>query len=170
MTHFIFGTRGIYASVQQMIQDLNAQRFWWRRKDLNEYLPNGKPNPNFNKIIDNRVQLILRPIQLWEVVYPKESPINPGDPKSEMEDNTQIIMRSLDIKDENHYIPKSIGKYVKFVGKMLGLKPIPELKDPLGTIREVHLVGNSIIPIGIKEDEYKVHDFGIAGKYLQEGL
>ena len=152
MTHFVFATRGIWASMQQMITDLNAQRFIWRRKDMNKNLANGQPNPNYSKVVDVAVQGILRPIQLWEYIYPKESPEQPGNLASPMIDNTDMIMRSFDLKGPDHYIPQSIGKYVKFLGKMIGLKPVPNVK-PDGQIRYIHLVGTSVVPIGIKDDE-----------------
>lgn len=158
MTHFLFGTRGIYAATQQMITDLNAQRFWWRRKNMTT-----------GKVEDVPVQGILRPFLLWEYVYPESSPTQPGNLDSPMQDNTEIMLRSFDILNEDHYIPKSIGKYVKFVGKVAGLKPIPTIK-PEGPKRYIHGLGISVIPIGIKDDEYRIYDFGEAGTYEQEGI
>lgn len=158
MTHIIFATRGIYASTQQMIADFVSQRFWWRRK-----------NVKTGKVQDDIVQGILRPMILWEYIFPSENPIIPGDLKCKMEDNTQIVLRSMGIFNKDHYIPKSIGKYIKWIAKILGLKPIPDV-EPNGPIRPIHQLGISIIPIGIKDDEYKVYDFGPAGKYEQEGL
>lgn len=156
--HFLFGTRGIYASQEQMIHDLTAQRFWWRRVNMQT-----------GKTEDVPVQGILRPFMIWEYVYPKESPEVPGDLNCKMIDNTPIVLRSFDLIGPDHYIPKSIGKYVKFVGKIAGLKPIPEVSTE-GPRRYIHTLGISTVPIGLKDDEYRVHDFGPAGKYEQEGL
>ena len=170
MTHFIFGTRGIYAATQQMISDLVSQRFWWRRKDLNEFLPNGKPNPNYGKIQDAIVQGMLRPIQLWEYVYPDKSPLQPGNPDSPMEDNTEIMMRSFDLSGPTHYIPRQVDWAVSFARKKLGLKEIPTLKNMDGNRRVIHQQGISTIPIGIKEDVFETHEFGDIGKFEQEML
>src|SRR3990167_3323373 len=157
----MFATRGIHASMNQMIQDLNAQRFWWRRLNLT-------PGHAHEGIVeDTPIQGSLRPIQLWEYVYPETSPKEPGNINSEMIDNTQVMLKSFDLKNKDHYEPKRIGKYVRFAGKMAGLDPIPEAK-PEGPYRFIHLPGISIIPIGVKKDEYKIHDFGEAGKYEQE--
>lgn len=158
MTHLLFATRGIRASMQQMKEDLSSQRWWWRRKNLTT-----------NKVEHVPVQGILRPIELWEYVYPKESPTEIGKEDSKMEDNTDIIMRSLGLTGSEHYIPKSIGKYVRWICKFLGLKKVPDTPKE-GNLRWIHQLGISVIPIGVKEDEYKEYDFGPAGKYEQEGL
>lgn len=122
-----------------------------------------------NKVEDIPVQGILRPFLLWEYVYPKESPLQPGNLDSPMTDNTDLILRSFNLTGPDHYIPKSIGKYVKFVAKVAGLEPIPNV-SPDGIKRYIHDQGISVVPIGIKDDEYRVHDFGPAGSYEQEGI
>ena len=164
MAHLIFATRGIYASVQQLIHDLTAQRFWWRRVNMKE------GDEHFGETMDVPVQGALRPIQLWEYVYPKESPEEPGNLKSPMIDNTKLMLRSFDISGPNHYEPKALGWGVNLMRKKLGLKEIPKVEDMSGPQRFIHLAGTSIVPIGIKDDEYKIHDFGPAGKWEQEML
>ena len=94
-----------------------------------------------------------------------------------MQNNTELLLRSLNIvKGPKHYVPRTIDFMVNLVRKKLGLKEIPTIKEA-GLRRLFHLIGISIVPIGIKEDEFKMHDFADAAgmkkdtlKYGQEML
>lgn len=157
MASIFFATRGIYAAIEQLKMDLMAQRYWWRRKNLKT-----------DKVEDVPIQGGLRPVQVWEYFFPKESPVKPGDLNSEMTDNLNSILHGMGLTGKDHYEPQYIKKYVKFLGKILNLKSIPDTTEPKVVPRFFHQLGISIIPIGWKDDEFKAHDFGPAGKYEQE--
>lgn len=163
MASIFFATRGIYAAVEQLKMDLMAQRYWWRRKNIT------KGHENFGRIEDVPICGGLRPIQLWEYYFPIESPVIPGDLKSPMIDNVNDILQGLGITGQNHYEPKFIQKYLKFLTKALKLKTIPDTTKPKYP-REFHQLGISVIPIGWKKDEVRDYDFKDAGQYVQEGL
>lgn len=159
MAGIVFATRGIYAALEQLKMELMSEKYIWRRKNLNT-----------GKWEDTFVQGMLRPIQLWEYVVPKESPTIYGDFKCPMNDNVNEVLARLNLNDADHYEPKYIGKYVKFAGKAMGLKPFEPTKPLKKVIPSFHDKGISIIPIGLKEDEVKEYDFKDAGRYYQEGI
>lgn len=152
--HLVFGTRGINAAIEQMKIDLQAQRYLWKRKNLET----GKEELAY-------LQGALIPIQLWEYVFPEKSPT----PDGKETDNLNELLYSLDVKHKRHFVPKSLYKFISIVRRIMGLSPIPDAKESERQ-RMIHLQGISIIPIGYKKDEVKNYDFGTAGKYHQEGL
>lgn len=151
--HFIFATRGIYASTQQMIMDLCAQRFPWRRIDRTP------GSPNEGKIVDGYMQGMLRPVMLWEYVFPEQSPKNPGDPNSPMEDNLPLVLRGFDLTEGGqHFEPKALDWGVKLMRSKLGLTEIPKV-GKAGPQLMIHQHGISTVPIGVKKDGFAVKSF-----------
>ena len=122
-----------------------------------------------------RVQGSLRPIELWEYVFPVEGfkQIEGGKfaPTDDMHNlKAAIAMQSLQ-KCYNNLRPE-INKYAWLLRKMMHLKKIPELDISKKETWEItdHLVptpGMAVYPVGIKDDF--TGDFEIYG-YNQEGL
>ena len=125
--HLYILTRGQKDKVDNMISDLQAQYFPYKTN------PHTPPQP---------LQLGVRPIQLYELAFPKESM------------NTVIAMlQPIDrfkVKD-SRWSMKILGFILKFK-KLLGLQPIPEVpKDtPFPIIRRQWV---DIKGVGIKDDK-----------------
>ena len=62
--HTYLLTRGIKHEVDQFITELQGKYLPFKWRDLNN---------KDNQLQDTMVQLGVRPIQLWELVYPEES-------------------------------------------------------------------------------------------------
>jgi len=128
-TYFI--VRGHMWDVERFINDLNGKYlpFKWRAKKEDPYQ-------------DCSLQLSVRPIQLYEVAFPKE--------------HKDLIYTTLFGEDplNEGAREKGIWKWLNFMAsglrKMLGLKPIGEYsKDKVMPVWRQNL---SVIPIGMKED------------------
>lgn len=155
-------TRGILRQVEEFKSLLQAQRFAWKRKNLTT----GK-----EEIMT--VQGALRPIQLWEYVFPEEA--------------LQDVLGALQITHPTDR--KEIKNVSWFMRKMLRLDQIPTQKmedfkvtgyRPQGTlngeqmpvipVHQMFVDGVAVYPIGIKKDPKQDYDWGHQGKYHQEGL
>ena len=129
--HLYFITRGIKHDSDRFIQELSAK-----------YVPfkyDGK---------DCMVQVAVRPIQLYECVFPKE--------------HLNTIMNTLtNGNPENTHLGtqhKQHKKWVYAIRKILGIKPIPKI-EPAGVL-PLYNQNIEIIGIGIKEDRDLVHESG----------
>ena len=133
--HLYLLTRGIKKNVDHFINDMSAQYFpYTKDKD-------GKPI---------WVQMAMRPIQLWECVFPNNS--------------LQEVMATMDLNmTEEMYkqrgITKSPGwnygnKTLWMLRKLLKAKELPPL-DPKAKKRIVFKDWVHIAPIGIKEDDIR---------------
>jgi len=158
--HLVIMTRGILRQVEELKSLLQAQRFPWKRTNLKT----GKEELM-------TVQGALRPIQLWEYVFPEEC--------------LDEVLGAMQIKGP---IQRPEIKSMSWVlRKMLKLDQIPENESitvtgykPRGTLNDkempsipVHNLtadGVAVYPIGIKKDVKKEFDWGVHGKYFQEGL
>ena len=112
-------TRGIKHEVDRFVNDMQAQYF--------PYEWNGQKMA---------VQLAMRPIQLWEVVFP--------------EDQLQNVMATV----ETGELPKqwkSKQKYLSVLRKVLGAKKLPKL-DPNAMKRLVYKTNIQTALIGYRED------------------
>ncbi len=121
--HLYMLTRGIKHEVDRMIRELSSQYlpFTWKKK---------------KKML---VQVAVRPVQLWEVVFPKE--------------HLDPLVKSLG----GGGIPlhqKKYGKWVTFLRKLLGAKKLPK---NLKTDKYIpfHNQATGTVIVGIKEDEMK---------------
>jgi len=164
--HLILLTRGILSQMEDWKALMRAQRFPWKRKNLKT----GEEEQDV-------VQGALRPIQIWEYVFPEES--------------LNDVLGNLQIEGpiERPEI-KSISWALR---KMLKLKQIPKMPEggykvsgytPLGTINgkpmapipanNMYMQGVAVYPIGIKEDITKDYKFKLENgeevEYNQEGL
>lgn len=155
--HLVLLTRGHARQIAEWKAHLLAQRFPWKRRNLKT----GKEELH-------EVQGALRPIQIWEYIFPEES----------LDD----VLTSMKI---NKPIERpEIKKIAWLMRKMLGLQNIPVMKDfkatgyiPTGTlnggkmpalpVHSMFIDGVATYPLGIKRDERK--DFPQWG-FNQEAL
>ena len=128
--HIYLMTRGIKHDVDRFINELSAK-----------YLPFKVNSASKQHNMDpktNRVQVGVRPIQLWEVVIPRES--------------RELVCRTLfygkHMENTQH---SKHQKYIWALRKMLGVQAIPRW-DTTGD--KMPLYDNNVekIGIGIKED------------------
>ncbi len=141
--HLYFITRGVKHFRDLFVNMMQSQMWRWKRTNLET-----------NKKEVTGVQGALRPIELWEYIFPEECLD---------EVLTMLNIRNGDIinmsKTKSAMLRKALGKDVK---------PIPKYKD--NPTHFVEKTGIAIYPIGIKKDPRKDFDFGLAGKWNQEGL
>lgn len=122
-----FILRGVTHAQEMFCNFMKSQMFPWKQKNLKT-----------GKETLVRVQGALRPVQLYEYVFPKES--------------MDEVFTMLDIKNTKKNFE---GLKAATFRKMLGhkVKPIPDYKEQLSHhfVGDVHN-GIGIYPIGIKED------------------
>ncbi len=117
--HLYFMTRGIKKEVDHFVNDMSAQYF--------PYKMGGKMY---------HTQLAMRPIQLWEVVFP-ETAMN------------EVLKTTF---TTNPVDRKEFGLGLGMVRKMLKVEPVPKFdENAMGRIVNKNFV--AIYPIGIKRDE-----------------
>jgi hypothetical protein len=132
--HLYIATKGIKHEVDQFITELQGKYlpFKWREKKT-------------DKFQDSHVQLSVRPIQLWEIGFPKE--------------HYDLIANTI-IGPEYHGPAGNDGKqpaehkwFNKFIWafrKALHLDPVPPYKkDLVLPNRKEHV---AVIPLGTKQD------------------
>ncbi|MHA1353750.1 MAG: hypothetical protein ACTSR1_01060 [Candidatus Heimdallarchaeota archaeon] len=85
------------------------------------------------------VQVAVRPIQLWEIVFPKEY--------------KDLMLRSILENNQGKTQHKKHQKYITILRKILGIKKIPKYDGE--SIERLPLYLNNVekIGIGIKEDK-----------------
>lgn len=140
--HLYFLTRGVKQQRDLFVMFMQSQMFNWKRKNLKT-----------NKDETIAVQGALRPIELWEYVFPEEC--------------LSEVLTMLDIKN---VVAKygSLGKTKeKILRRMLGkdVKPLPDWKETKIN-KYVEKRGLAIYPIGIKKDLREKASWG----YEQEML
>ena len=121
--HLYVITRGIKHEVDKWVTHMQAQYLPYKAHGK-EYL----------------AQLGLRPVQLWEIVIPKDS--------------MPILCKSLWGKNPT---PRAEWKYSFQLGamrKVLGAKKIPKFDEKL-PILPIYRENVAIYPIGIKEDNHE---------------
>ncbi len=160
--HLMFLTRGIISMEEEWKAILRAQRFPFKRKNLET----GKEELSF-------VQGALRPIQFWEYVFPDESlndilaamRITGPIERPEIKTATWLLRKMLKLeqipKNENiaatGYVPQGTLN-----GKQM----------PVSPVHNMFVEGIACYPVGIKKDPKKDYDWSNIGqgKYFQEGL
>lgn len=103
--HLYIATRGQKDKVDTLISDLQAQFFSYRHS------PHEQPG---------MLQLGVRPLQLWEIAFPKE--------------HLQEVMATLNgstftLKDYRR-LPKVLSWVVGSVRKLMGLGEVPKIIEP----------------------------------------
>ncbi|MCK9371334.1 hypothetical protein M0R04_15580, partial [Candidatus Dojkabacteria bacterium] len=123
--HLYIVTRGIKNWVDQFITELQGK-----------YLP-FKYHTDGKNIVDCQVQLSVRPIQLWEIVFP--------------EDQKDLVLATiLDDGKGGKTQHKRHEKFIWGLRKTLGVEKIPEYKsDQKLPITKMHF---ETVGIGIKKD------------------
>ncbi len=139
--HLLFLTRGHLDEVRKLISGLHEK-----------FLPMEFTQTRTKKKGVVNVQTVVRPIQLWEIIFPEKSPTNEWieeDPK--YRDNLELMMNTLRITDKDSYVPKA-NKFAMMLRRAFGLKKLPkkvtEKEALMLRSKDVH-----VIPIGYKTDK-----------------
>lgn len=120
--HLYVLTRGILNATKEWENDLNAQYLPF------EVLEKGKKKPS--KYLS---QLSVRPVNLYEIVFPNES--------------LQTVLGMVK-PQTNKGVAGKFAPFIKMFSKMLGLKKIPDYK-----LRDIPRGdGVSVIGLGLKDD------------------
>ena len=128
MAHLYIITRGIKHLVDEYIKQLSCK-----------YLPmkifKGDV-PGVKKTAKYQIQVAVRPIQLWEIVYPKE--------------HQDLMLNTILAGSKGQTNIKKHQKFANMIRKLLGVKKIPEYKtDKMLPIAKASV---DVTAIGVKDD------------------
>lgn len=138
--HLYFAIRGNKMWQDQFIKELEGKFLPIKLKVDKD----GKPDNN-GKESDMFVQIGVRPVQLFEIAFPKEQ--------------KDVVLNTILGQQAIRPQYKSWEKYLKVLRKIIGLKPIPEYdKTKFMPITKQNL---DILGLGIKEDEMFLWGEGI---------
>ena len=147
MMHLYLMTRGIKHEVDQFITELQGKYLPFKWRDPNK----GKDAP----LEDVYVQTSVRPIQLWEIVYPVET--------QDVILNTILGNREGVLGKPNH--PQH-DKFLWGIRKVLGVNPIPPQMNK-SIMMPIYKENIEVVGIGIKEDYWADPD-DPTGKHLKK--
>jgi hypothetical protein len=148
--HFVFATRGIKKERDQFVKFMETQMFDWSRKNINVCECGQNINAHDQKKCNQKefsprvekaiVQGALRPIELWEYVFPEE--------------HKDLVLTSLqvDTKGKVHPLPATLNALA--LRKAMGLEKVRYTPTP--TKRFIYREGVALYPIGIKKDKRAV--------------
>ena len=154
-------TRGPQQQIDIWKIFMQAQMFNWPRKPIlkdkkGKYLKDKKGNFKYGPAEMHSVQGALRPIQLWEYVFPEEC--------------LGEVMSMLNIQTNMNLDPKKYSKaYLSLLRKVLHDEKIPTNIPKEKMRRFIEQKGVAIIPIGIRKDPKMDYPQFTPG-YFQEGL
>lgn len=131
--HLYILTRGIKHAVDRFITELQGK-----------YVPFKWKSPTDKEIKDYMVQLGVRPVQLWEIVFP--------------EDQKDIVLTTI-LGNEPSHPNKMFGKYISWIRKILKIDEIPEYDKK--NYMPICKVDVGVVALGVKKDEY--HPEGYEG-------
>lgn len=136
--HLVFLTRGHIREVEEYIKFLQTIPFNFPIK-----------NEVDGSIQNTTLWAGVRPIQLWEIVFPEKTNLNGIET-----DSLDFLMNTLSLSKEHSQDMNRpfLNKYAWLLRKMLKLHPIPDIKPTLKYPFPLKYV--QTIPIGWKEDEY----------------
>ena len=139
--HLYMITRGIKNEVDQFITELQGKYLPFKWRDANK---------GDKQVVDAYTQIAVRPIQLWELVFPEGS--------------KDIVLATIFKKDKGLPQHKWHQKFVWALRKMLGMgvEPIPEYKT--NEVMPIRCEGIERIGIGVKKDYWITKD----GKHVAE--
>jgi len=141
--HLYIMTRGIKHKVDELINDLQAQFFPFKCK-----MKDGKLDPNGEEQIVP-LQLSVRPIQLWELVMPKEC----------LPEVMKTIWHTEPLPAHTTFMQKAKLESIRMA---LGAKKAPKFKDYKDLkFRVIRKNDVACYPIGIKEDDERSFGEGI---------
>jgi len=163
--HLVLLTRGIQQQVDLWKKFMETHMFWWKRQPLlkdkdGKYIKNADGTYKRGKEEVTRVQGALRPIQLYEYVFPEEC--------------LPEVLAMLELHKGDD-VRKEMKPVAWGLRKAMGLQPVPvfdDIKDKPRdkiTTKFVPTEAVATYPIGIKEDITKDFIFAKEGWY-QEGL
>lgn len=156
--HLILMTRGIQQSRDVWKKFMETQMFNWKRQRLTK-----KEDGTFERGAweMTRVQGALRPIELWEYVFPQES--------------LQEVLAMMGQQKNAYHMRPEITNFAWVMRMMMKAKKLPDLgiQDKQTheiTQKFVPMSGMAVYPIGIREDAIADIDFGKEGAWYQEHL
>jgi len=168
--HLFLLTRGIQQQVDIWKKFMETKMFLWKRQPLKrdkdgKYVKNKDGSYDRGDPITTRVQGALRPIQLYEYVFPEEC--------------LPEVLAMMELHKGDKLRPE-VAAPAWALRKMLGAKPVPvfdEIKDKKSEeITDKYVPTNAVAtyPIGIREDPKKDFVFklpdGTEDGWYQEGL
>ena len=134
--HLFLLSRGIKQDVEAFFTSLSEMivPFKLRAKD-------GKVSPD-GDLVDGAAKIAVRPIQLHEIVFPKES--------------KDVVLTTLFGKPGTEFSGKTNHpkhqKYVNWLRKVLGIKPIPENWDSSNRFL-IKAPAAEMVCVGMKDDK-----------------
>ena len=121
--------RGIKPHLERWENDLLAQPIPYKFKDKD------------GKLQDGAVQLSVRPIKLYEIVFP--------------EDQLDLVMSMVGTSDAVLKENPRINKFVKVLRKFMRLQKAPKVKTSIWFAPNNISKAVGITPIGLKKDEFR---------------
>ena len=148
--HFFFLSRGIKHQRDQWVTHMQSQFWTWERTNLKTK----KKETTF-------IQGSLRPIEMWEYVFPEEHLEN-------VLKNMHVLHPDVECHKGANFKQQAL---LTILRKALGAEKLPDFKDSMSRDRVMSVPGMAIHPIGIKKDERKsVEEKGGEWGYEQEML
>ncbi len=184
--HLFLLTRGIDKEFNQWKEFMNSQMFTWKRTPLlkdkdGKFIKDGMDEEGRQKYKRgkeglSRIQGALRPIQMFEYVFPREG-VQSINGKLVPSDNLAEALAMMNLQSAFPLRPE-VQKIGWMLRKSLGAKPIPQsVLDPIKeknmqdiTSKYVPMAGMAVYPIGIKEDSTHDYIFPNGEGFYQEGL
>jgi len=166
--HLVLMTRGINQQFELWKKFMETHMFWWKRQPLlkdekGEYLKN--EDGTYKRGADEltKVQGALRPIQLFEYVFPKEC-------------LGEVLAMLNKHKEGELKLRPEVNTPAWVLRKLMKLKPIPVIPEIQN--KEKWQITDKYTPsetmgiylIGIKDDPIQDYIFGKEGGWYQEGL
>jgi len=138
--HLLFVTRGINREVNAFVNAIDSWDLKWNKK-----------NTKTNIIEDHVIETRLQPIQMWDLVFPKQA--------------LDLMLNRIRPSSEFTGTQSHLNKYTAFMRKRLGAQKIPDWdrNAPITMIEKGPNVQR--FGIGIKEDPIRQ-----VGDYEQELL
>ena len=141
--HLYIATKGIKHDVDRFITELQGKYMPWKWRAKKE-----------DKLENTTVQLAIRPIQLWEIGYPKEL--------------NDIVCTTILGKEnvgavgndgKKPVVHKWANRFISIFRKFLHLDPIPPYRNDKGY--PVYNANVAVIGLGTKQDH--ILDTGVEG-------
>jgi len=128
--HLIIATRGNKPDVDNFITQLQGQ-----------YFPTNLKFPKDKELKKYFLQVLVRPIQLWDLGFGKE--------------HLDVLLNTFKCVKPDNPRYSHIQNKLKWLRKITKLKEIPESDIKKGILPMAAAIKNTdIIPIGIKEDKF----------------
>ena len=179
MASLILVTRGVQQQRNIWKQFMSSQWFNWIRRPLlknekGEYIRDEKGEIKKGEGELTRVQGVLRPIELYEYVFPKNGvKIQNGKLISIEDKNLKEVLAMMNLQNSYDNLRPEVQPLLWLLRKGMKLKKIPNFTDIKNketfqiTDKLVPMDGMCVYPAGIKEDVFK--DWEEYG-FEQEGL